>query len=237
MSLLPGGLKARLTRAAFLALVAVPSILGLQGCSEISVPVGNPERSRADPILDGAWLASNPDESALLAFIEPYDKRSWLIWAVDLRRKKAEAEDETTGPPADPAVLPGWLEQGDEDAYSLGPFKAWLTRLGGERFLVLQPMGQPSTQQGIGADDWYVFRIEMRGNDAFDASPVDADFQDLDKVTTSRAAEAIIRKNARNPALYGVKPDSDDKQESIPFLRVPQSAYGAVRELLKAPRD
>jgi hypothetical protein len=236
MSLLPVRLKARLTSAAFLALVAVPSIIGLQGCDEISVPVGNLERSRADPVLSGVWLASNPDESALLAFIEPYDKRSWLIWAIDLRRKKADSEDKTVGPPVDPAALPGWLEQGDEEVESMGPFKVWLTRLGGERFLVLEPMLQLSTQEGIGADDWYVFRIEMRGNDAFAASMVDPNFQDLDKVTTSRAAEAIIRKNARNPALYGVKPDSDDKQESIPFLRVPQSAYGAVRELLKAPR-
>ena len=234
---MPVGLKARLTRAAFLILVAVPSIIGLQGCDEISVPIGNLERSRADPVLSGVWLASNPDESALLAFIEPYDKRSWLIWAIDLKRKKADSEDKTVGPPVDPAALPGWLEQGDEDVEAEGPFKAWLTRLGGERFLVLEPMLQLDTEKGIGADDWYVFRIEMRGNDAFDASPVDADFQDLHKVTTSRAAEAIIRKNARNPALYGVKPDSDDKQESIPFLRVPQSAYGAVRELLKAPRD
>jgi hypothetical protein len=230
---LPVGLKARLTRAAFLALVAVPSIIALQGCSAISVPVGNLERSRADPVLSGVWLASNPDDSALLAFVEPYDKRSWVIWVIDLKRKKAGAEDETVGPPVDPAALTGWLDQGDEDVGDLGQFKAWLTKLGGERFLVLEPLGQLSTKEGIGADDWYVFRIEMRGNDTFAASMVDPDFQDLDKVTTSRVAEAIIRKNVRNPALYGGDPDSDDWQGNIPFVRVSQSVYDTVRKLLK----
>lgn len=233
MPLLPAWSRPRLTGAAFLLLVVVPSVLGLEGCDEISVPIGNIERSRADPALSGVWLASNPEESALLAFIEPYDKRSWLIWAVDLRRKSADAEDKTMGAPVDPAALSGWLGQGEEELEAIGAFKAWLTRLGGERFLVLEPMRQLGTQIGIGADDWYVFRIEMRGNDAFAASMVDANFQDLDKVTTSRAAEVIIRKNARNPALYGVEPDSDGKEEIIPFLRVPQSEYDEVRELLK----
>ncbi len=232
MSLLPAWLKARLTSAACLIFVTVPSILVLQGCDSISVPIGNPERSRADPVLGGVWLVSDPDNSALLAFIEPYDKRSWLIWAVNVSRKQAGAEDNTVGPPSDPAALSDWLAQGDENITSEGPFKAWLTRLGGERFLVLEPIRQLSTKRGVGADDWYVFRIEMRGNDAFLASMVDPHFQDIDKVTTTRAAEAIIRKNARNSALYGVDPDSDEDQESLPFVRVPQSAYDVVRELL-----
>ena len=53
------------------------ALVGLLGC--LPVPIGDPEKSRIDPELNGMWLMDRGDGDPAVTLFEPYDKRTWLI--------------------------------------------------------------------------------------------------------------------------------------------------------------
>ena len=52
--------KIRSFSGAALMLVIIPIIAGLLAC--MPVPIGDPERSRVDPGLNGAWVLQSDDD-------------------------------------------------------------------------------------------------------------------------------------------------------------------------------
>jgi hypothetical protein len=216
------------------SIVLLATILCLEACGSLKVPIGDPERSKVDPALSGIWFISESDSGAMLYVVEPFDRRTWLVWGIEIGRKsKAGDESQSAeGPAMNPAAFFAWLEQGDERFRISPTYKAWITRLGGVRFAVLEQKLQVSADHGLGADGWDVFRLETDGNDTLIVTEVDSSFENLGKVTTSRDAEKIIRKNARNPALYGIDETDKDEDHSIRLQRISLADYEKVRHLL-----
>ena len=65
------------------AVLMLPMLLGVMGCFELPAPIGDPEKSRIDPALNGIWLAESGELERLLMIFEPYDKRTWLVrWTI-----------------------------------------------------------------------------------------------------------------------------------------------------------
>lgn len=189
---------------AVLMLVMVPAIVGLLAC--LPVPIGDPERSRIDPAISGVWLQLSDNESAFFAF-EPYDKRTWLLTVVPIERG-AEADPDGYAL-SDYAALDRLIKKesvGDDGvtATSVTLFKVWRTKLGGEWFMTLEPKAAFESED-ISPEAWFVFRIDGPDKNALNLRMVGGDlFKDVKE--TRRAFERVIKKNARNEALYDDEP-------------------------------
>ncbi len=65
---------------AALMLVILPIFAGLLACMPEYVPLGNPERARIDENMSGLWFVeSDEDLVGTFVFLEPWDKRTWLV--------------------------------------------------------------------------------------------------------------------------------------------------------------
>jgi hypothetical protein len=76
-----------------LAVLMLPMLLGVMGCFELPAPIGNPEKSRIDPAMNGVWLAESGELEGLLMIFEPYDKRTWLVRWTILEKHYGEDEE------------------------------------------------------------------------------------------------------------------------------------------------
>ena len=129
----------RSASGALLMLVIIPGIVGLLAC--MPVPIGDPERSRIDPEITGVWLGLDDNEPAFYAF-ESYDKRTWLLTIVPIEEgNEADWEDYQLSKYADLNRLIENETVGEDGATATGVslYKAWLTKLGGEWFMTLEP--------------------------------------------------------------------------------------------------
>src|SRR5210317_1520790 len=73
--------KLRSFSGAALMLVIIPMFAGLLAC--MPVPVGDTERSRIDPGLNGAWLLESDSDFLIYQFL-PWDKRTWLMMGTEI---------------------------------------------------------------------------------------------------------------------------------------------------------
>jgi hypothetical protein len=209
--------------------VLTPVLLCLQGCESLQVPVGDPERSRISADITGVWFVSFDDDGEMgwLAVLEPFDRRTWLGKLFSVNSPSGVGDVEVVM--NDPAMF---LDRAfGEDVQLEGPvvFKTWIAKLGGERFLVLEAKGVIGGDRGFGSGEWQVARVRLTDDDTMHVAVVDAEFENLDDVTTSRQAEAIIRRNVHNPKLYGF---DEIEEKGLTFKRVPQSQLDRVAELL-----
>jgi len=69
-----------------LSILMLPMLLGVMGCFELPAPIGDPEKSRIDPAMNGIWIAESGDFEGLVMIFEPYDKRTWLVRWVALEK-------------------------------------------------------------------------------------------------------------------------------------------------------
>ena len=227
--------KSRSLSAATLMLIIIPVIVGLLAC--MPVPIGNPERSRIDPDMTGVWVALSDEEPAdgvLFHVFEPYDKRTWLVtWMV------AEEGGNTDLSQYDLSTYEGFAKMAasepvdDENVYADGiaVYKAWLTKLGGERFMTWEP--KMLLDGGIKEPEfWLVYRIIQDDADTIRMNYIDGDnslFNDIKE--TRRAYEKVIRKNADNPELY------DENELDIRLVRVQEKEMEFFEELLSQVVD
>lgn len=196
------------------ALIA-PFLLALMACLE--VPVGDPEKSRIDPALSGVWRVEHQDGSDFsLWIIEPWDARTWIVTMLD-----AEDDDSAATKPRD--VLTRLESSGLK---SIDAYKAWLATFGGVRFLVLEPKRPLHDLTGEKPEVWFALKVQQPTSDRVELHGVAGDL--MAEAKTTAAAEAILRKHARDPALYS------DGNESFILLRVPETEYGRVGELLES---
>ncbi|MDH3276232.1 MAG: hypothetical protein OEM99_17010 [Gammaproteobacteria bacterium] len=205
--------KTRSASGALLMLVIIPVIVGLLAC--MPVPVGDPERSRIDPGITGVWVVL--DDSADPAFyaFEPYDKRTWLVTGVPIEEgDDADLSDYELQSYADLAALIENIPVG-RDGVSAGNvenFKVWRTKLGGEWFMTWEPK-TVFGNESFSPDTWWVFRINRPDENTLDLTMLDSDlFDGVEE--TRRAYERVIKKNARNEALY-----SEEKMRLIRVKR------------------
>jgi len=190
-------------------LAIIPVIVGLLACMPEVVPLGNPERARIDPELTGVWIMEAEDEVVFVLYFEPYDKRTWLLFSIG-----PEEGDELDLAEDTIDTYDDLVEILTDEARGVGPkgvavgffsvFKAWTTKLRGEKFLVWEFKGElkdDGTFKVAFAWNWHLKKItpthfEIRGINFED--PI---FEDVD-LTNRRAVEKVIRKNVDNEALY-----------------------------------
>lgn len=190
----------RSASGALLMLAIIPGIVGLLAC--LPVPIGDPERSRIDPMITGVWLGLDDNQPAFYAF-EPYDKRTWLLTIVPIEEgNEAEWEDYQLSKYADLNRLIENESVGEDGATTTGVslYKAWRTKLGGEWFMTLERKADFENEL-FTPEVWFVFRIDRPDPGRVELRMVGGDlFDDVDK--TRRAFERVIKKNARNEELY-----------------------------------
>ena len=234
-----------------LAVVLVPVIVGLIAC--LPVPLGDPEKSRIDAELGGAWLRQSHD--TILVLLEPWDKRSWLLTSYEFNFTKCAAE----GVEFDEEDLPGYADIVTE-FHALGTncvtgefseiYRAWHVDLGGKQFMTWEPKGVFDETHGFEPEFWIGLRLEKASVDELTFRVIDIEsplFENkgvvelLDKLddqelprdprllrSAQRAVEKIIRRNVDDDVLYEENP--------VLFYRVKPEDYdlfvdGVVLEL------
>lgn len=192
--------RTRSLSGALLMLVTIPAIVGLLAC--MPVPIGDPERSRIDPGLNGAWAWLDDEDAAKFFVFEPYDKRTWLLTGVGFKERDDAAEDYDL---STHAGLTGFIEShpvgdGGVTTEKITLYKVWRTKLGGEWFLTWEPKGI-FEDEDFAPEAWFVFRIQQPDTNTIELTMIgDKLFKDVEE--NRRAYERVIKKNAGNPDLY-----------------------------------
>jgi len=176
----------RSVSGAVLMLAIIPVIVGLLAC--MPVPVGDPERSRINPDLNGIWaLTTDGDDDGYYLF-RPWDKRTWLVLGV-----------EDDGNETKPAAV----------------YKAWLAKLGGESFMTWEMAAGMREDGSFQPEYWFVFRVEEVDANLFRLHMLDYDYAGFEDLAEPegykgnyvrdmrRKFERIIRKNVDDKELYG----------------------------------
>jgi hypothetical protein len=147
------------------------------GCH--TVPLGDPEKSVVDPALAGWWISDKADKAGWLAYISPYDSRTYLI---------------TT-----------YAYKGEGDAVKRDfklTNKAWMTTVGGMDVMCLKVIDPEWDLQG-GADvdaRYSYFRIRKPAPGVMEATPLNIDF--LKDTKTPDELARKIADNVNNPELW-----------------------------------
>jgi len=222
--------RRRSVAGAVLGILALPVLLGVMGCFVLPVPIGDPEKSRIDPAMTGAWIGQGIEHEVWVYLLEPFDKRCWLVtWimlesvddAVPVRPdapppattgseqegpgKAPQGEamiDPDEGPPTLQTLLPN-LRAGEYRIGGIAFFKGWLTTLKGTRLLVWQQMVAPNSARGMGSpNEWWVQRVTAVADRSMDLDILDTDYGGLDEVKSRAQAERIIRRHIDDPRLF-----------------------------------
>lgn len=214
-----------------LTLVLLPLLLGVMAC--LPVPLGDPEKSRIDPSLSGAWNLSDADGGHMIMVLDPYDKHTWLMSLIDLSGvadgESAEPaspgeDDAATASPTQPAFNAANADRLKVTGMSI--HKCWLTRIKGETFMTWESKTLSETLPDMAPEAWWVLRVRKSGADTFYLDSFDYAIDGLNEVKTSRQAEQIIRRHVNDPGFF--KLDSSPRLE-----RVPASDYAALSRLLE----
>ena len=202
--------------------VLIAALLGMAAC--LKVPLGDSEQASVDHRLDGGWLLPDPTG---FWFFRPWDARTWLLTQAGVASDEDACDDEAdTDGSEEGATTPSGGADSGAARKTFGGYepehagvcatlihKAWLTTLGGQVFLVLEPaavMPPASPEQSdypFGEFGWWAFRVVWVDADTVRLRMVDTNFSDLDEVTTRAEAERIIASNIDNPALYAESGD------------------------------
>lgn len=223
---------------AMLMLMIIPIFAGLLAC--MPVPIGDPERSRIDPDLSGAWAMDDGGDVNLYLY-QPYDKRTWLVIGAQIEEgSEAEIDDldiETAGDVF--AALQAYPigEDGITSKTTIA-FKAWLTRLGGEQFMTWESVGGMNSDGSFTPEYWFVFKVVKETEERVSLYVVDPDYEGFEGITTPddyegddyvgdmrRTWERALKRHAKDPELF-----SDD-----PWVmhKVPGSAVDKAAELFQ----
>lgn len=172
---------------AILMLAIIPIIAGLLAC--MPVPVGDPERSRIDPELNGVWRMTEGDSESGLYMLRPYDKRTWLVIGV---------EDDESNPE------------------SVEVYKAWLAKIGGERFMTWEQAGGFNEDGSFQSEFWYVFRMDKDDANRFILHMLNVEFDGFGEIVKPddyegddyaddmrRTFERAIKRHIDNEEMYG----------------------------------
>ena len=223
---------------ALLMLMIIPIFAGLLAC--MPVPIGDPERSRIDPDLNGPWVMDDGSDVNLYLY-QPYDKRTWLVVGAEIEEgSEADIDDlhiETAGDVF--AALQTYPIGSDGiTSRTTIAFKAWLTKLGGVQFMTWEPVGGMNSDGSFTPEYWFVFKVVKETEDRINLYLVDPDYEGFEGITTPddyegndyvgdmrRTWERALKKHAKDPELYG-----DD-----PWVlhRVPASAIENAAELFQ----
>ncbi len=235
--------KLRSIGGALLMLVIIPVFAGLLAC--MPVPIGNPERSRIDPDLSGVWIVESDGDASGIYLFQPWDKRTWLVAGAGIEEGPGyRGEEFDLDTEQDARDVLGEVPIGPDGITTTGTvlYKAWLTKLGGVRFMTWEPVGGLNDDGSHTPEYWFVWRVEKRDADrveyhlvspeheAFDGIVSRTDYEGDDYVRdTRRKWERALARVARNvdddelyadPAVFTRLPDDLLKEASRLFEQV-----------------
>lgn len=207
-------------------LLALALLAVLTAC--LPVPVGDPEKSRVDPGLTGAWRVAGADDSQLLMMLDPWDKRTWLVTLIGLGAAgdTVASDDSGSGKAAVPQVPFNAASADGFRVENLGVYKCWLTRIGGETFMTWESKTLSETLPGMAPQQWWVFRVRKSGEDTFYLDGFDYSVDGLDEVSTREEAEKIISRHVKDPGFFKV-------QDAPRLDRLPAEDVAALPRLLE----
>jgi hypothetical protein len=220
----------RTISGAAMMLVIIPIFAGLLACMPEYVPLGNPERARIDDGMNGLWFVEGEEDLiGNFIFLEPWDKRTWLVTNVMIEESgSVDLDDEP-----DISTYEGLTDffanpNLGEDDFEIGllQYKGWLVKLGGEVFLTweLRTVVE-NDEQLLQPWFWYDFRVTERAMDRIVLHLIDPDFPPLKEApATRRGWEKVVRKYTDDDALYEESP--------IVLRRVKEDDFGLFVELL-----
>jgi hypothetical protein len=176
-----------------IAAVSLPLFLSLLAC--LPVPVGDPEKSRIDPELSGIWLHMAEGEIPAITFLEPYDKRSWLVTMYALSADGPGCAEDTDEDVAEDygywvrsfEVAAGGCYEFDDSAI----YKVWQTQISGTRLTTWEPKGAFDERHGFGSEYWLVFRTGRDGPDRFVLTLINGEHDAVEEVLESADLEWI----------------------------------------------
>jgi hypothetical protein len=224
---------------ALLGLFMLPALLGVMACFELPAPVGNPERSRIDPALNGVWLDGDEDEGWMFIF-EPYDKRTWLVRWVLLEASDDDADDSDADDSPGPAEggeideESGNVEATEPSAFDLlhagtlepqGSYliKAWRKRIGRVWFMTFEFRGMIDDETGMDPYAWWVMKPELMDENTLSLQFVNQELEGIEEGMTRAQLERLIRRNLDNPELF---------DGALVLRRVPQDDFEVLAEML-----
>lgn len=185
-------------QACWLAAAAV-LVLALAGC--LTIPLGDPEQSRADPKFVGTWMQRDPSSGEVkLMDAIAYDARTYLVISYEAKPDGA-----------------GSFERGGQSI-----FKGWLTEVAGQTFCTLQILGEESDQPYV------VFRATLADDGReLAARGIEPKFVRENGVDTPEALRKLIEANLDNDSMY-VREDRYFKADG-PDMEVVREVIGLFR--------
>ena len=245
----PAGRHNRSRAGLVVSILILPFLLGVMACFVLPVPIGNPEKSRIDPALTGAWITTEGGEDgAWVLVFEPYDKRTWLLTWMALEPTSEEtAEDGTAEDDAAPSAE---KESGPEEATSadsseeeesspdliadgqliienISIHKAWITKIKGERFMTWEPKLVLSSEGAMTPEIWWITRIRTLDDDYLTLDYINSDhFEDVE---TRSQAEKYIRRHIKDPELFMQEEDGFPEI----YARISQEDFDVLSDLLE----
>jgi hypothetical protein len=163
-----------LWRRGIVGTILVAGIVGLSSC--VGVPVGDPEKSKADSRFVGVWEWR--DAQLNRAIIRAWDQKTYVI-------------DICSG-----------VDTGTLQPRSRYVYKAWLTDIKGQTFLTMQPADLVGMMNGDQRPKYYIVaKVKLEGT-TLTAQGLNTEFPKLKFVATSAALEQVIAENIDDPKLY-----------------------------------
>ncbi len=249
----PAGRDKRSRAGLVVSILILPILLGVMACFVLPVPIGNPEKSRIDPALTGAWIAETDDGGAWALVFEPFDKRTWLVTWLFLE----EVSDETTtGGAGEDDAAPSVEEESDpEDATStdsaddqksvldvlidgrfeiegVGIYKGWLTKIKGERFMTWEPKLTLSSENAMTPKYWWITRIRKVDDNFLTLDYINPDADAFDGVETQSQAEKAIRQHIKDQPLF----IGDETEFPNIYARISQKHFDVLSDLLEGKK-
>ena len=189
-----------------IAMILVPIVAGLLAC--MPVPIGDPERSRVDPALNGIWVSEDFDS---VWIFQPYDKRTWLIRAFDIADMTSTRVNNTPDVKSYEELVEAMedIRFGDDGFTSneVQLYKAWHTKIKRQRFITWQGTAYFDAEGMYEPEMWLVWKIGELSDDSLALYLMNGEysgFKGVDK--TRRAYERVVRKNVDDPELYSEDP-------------------------------
>lgn len=221
---------------AVLMLIIIPLLAGLLAC--MPVPIGDPERSRIDPLMSGWWVMEDGDSDFTLCLLKPYDKRTWLVILVSVESGDiAEIEVPDVSNPDEMFAFLQETDAGPQGIVGGEPaiYKSWMTRLGGERFMTWENIADIDDVDTFLPEAWFVFKVGAQKDNYFELAMLNAEYDAFDALgdeledgtdpwKARKHWERVIRKHVDDPELYVESP--------LRFQRVPAELAPKVSRLV-----
>jgi len=223
---------------AALMLVIIPVVAGLLAC--MPVPIGDPERSRIDPALNGVWTMDDGGDSGGMYLFQPWDKRTWLQVAVEIKPgSKFEGELPTMASLDELAAVLQNHPVGEDGITSrtTALYKTWLTKIGGKKFMTWEPVGGFDGDGRHVPEYWLVFRLEKVNADEFQLLMLNPEYDGFDDIKTPKEYDGDdYAADMRRTFEKAIKRNIDDEEmytEPLVMRRLPASAMDAAAELFE----